>query len=166
MRLYFATDDDGAAERFRPSAPHVRILLRDAAEHRFRRDERRPHVAIEPNRPPRSEQLQPIAEGDRAGESDLIDVGEPLPPIEVRPEHAEATSGQRASFRRSARTRGRCRRRRSASAGRGVVSPCRTISSCVTAVWVVVVVVPCAGACPAAGDASASNAEGPAECTH
>src|SRR5688572_28338074 len=76
-------DDDRAAKRLRPTAPQIRIFLRDAAEHRIRRNERGSDVAIKSNRPPRSEQLDAVAEGHGCRESDLIHVGEPLAPIEV-----------------------------------------------------------------------------------
>ena len=163
----FAADDDGATERFRPAAPQVWIFLRHAAKHGLGRHERGSDVAIEPHRAPRSEQLEAIADADRACEPDLIDVGEPLPPIAVRTECAERPAATRQSFRRSTQTTEPVSPLNVGSAGRGVVSPWRTISSCVTAVWLVVVVVPCAAASdPQPRRQIAETQQGPAECTH
>ena len=83
-----AADDERSGHVARPAASHEGGFLRDAAERRIARDEHRPHVAVDSHHTPRAEQLEAIGDADGTGETDLIDVGQTLPPVEVRAKHA------------------------------------------------------------------------------
>src|SRR5688572_12802017 len=94
-----ATNDGRTSEVLRPATPHVRELVRYAAERRVGPEDRS-HVTVQTHDSPRSEQLEPVSDADRASHADLIDVGQSLLAIVIGAKHAEGPLSRGHRFRR------------------------------------------------------------------
>ena len=83
-----AAHDERSSHVARPASIDEGGFMRYAAKPRITRYKNRLHVAVDSHQTPRAEQLEAIGDADGARETDLIDVGETLPAVEVRTKHA------------------------------------------------------------------------------